>query len=376
MTRRERLMATLRGEPVDRPAVSFYEIGGFKVKPADPDPFNIYNAPTWQPLLQLAEEQTDLIRLRAPVVRRPATDRRTEFWRTEEFMKDGARYQRTTVQIAGRTLTALTRRDPAVDTIWTLEHLLKGEEDLQAYLELPDDTAPVAVDVASLLSEERELGDRGIIMVDTPDPLCLAAGLFSMEDYTVLAFTQRELFHRLLEKLARPLYAQTETMAREFPGHLWRICGPEYATEPYLPPELFAEYVVRYTGPLVTMIQRHGGFARIHCHGRIRNVLPFFHQMGASATDPLEPPPQGNITLAEVRRDYGLDLVLFGNLEIADIENLPPAEFEKVVAQSIRDGTAGPGRGFVLMPSAAPYGRIITPRTMANYETMVRLVNQ
>ena len=376
MTRRERLMATLRGEPVDRPAVSFYEIGGFKVKPADPDPFNIYNAPTWQPLLQLAEEQTDLIRLRAPVVRRPATDRRTEFWRTEEFMKDGARYQRTTVQIAGRTLTALTRRDPAVDTIWTLEHLLKGEEDLQAYLELPDDTAPVAVDVASLLSEERELGDRGIIMVDTPDPLCLAAGLFSMEDYTVLAFTQRELFHRLLEKLARPLYAQTETMAREFPGHLWRICGPEYAPEPYLPPELFAEYVVRYTGPLVTMIQRHGGFARIHCHGRIRNVLPFFHQMGASATDPLEPPPQGNITLAEVRRDYGLDLVLFGNLEIADIENLPPAEFEKVVAQSIRDGTAGPGRGFVLMPSAAPYGRIITPRTMANYETMVRLVNQ
>ena len=41
MTRRERLMATLRGEPVDRPAVSFYEIGGFQSDPADPDPYNI-----------------------------------------------------------------------------------------------------------------------------------------------------------------------------------------------------------------------------------------------------------------------------------------------------------------------------------------------
>ena len=49
------------------------------------------------------------------------------------------------------------------------------------------------------------------------------------------------------------------------------------------------------------------------------------------------------------------------------------AEFEKVVAGSLADGTAGPGRGFVLMPSACPCGRTIAPRTMANYETMVRL---
>ena len=376
MTRRERLMATLRGNPVDRPAVSFYEIGGFAVDPTDPDPFNIYNAPTWQPLLQLAEEQTDLIRMRAPVVHRSTPFEKSKFWHTEEFLQDGSRFQRTTVKIAGRTLTALTRREPAVNTIWTLEHLLKDEEDLRAYLELPDEAAPPTVEIAPLLAEEQELGDRGIIMVDTPDPLCLAAGLFSMEDYTVLAFTQRELFHRLLEKLARPLHAQTEITAREFPGHLWRIYGPEYATEPYLPPELFQEYVVRYTGPMVRMIQRHGGYARIHCHGRIRNVLPLICQMGACAIDPVEPPPQGNITLAEVRRDYGRDLALFGNLEIADIENQPPAEFEKIVAQSLREGTAGTGRGFVLMPSAAPYGRVITPQTMANYETMVRLVTQ
>ena len=38
LTRRERLMLTLRGQPVDRPAVNFYEIGGFKVDPDDPDP--------------------------------------------------------------------------------------------------------------------------------------------------------------------------------------------------------------------------------------------------------------------------------------------------------------------------------------------------
>ena len=62
MTRRERLMATLRGETVDRPAVNFYEIGGFLVNPDDPDEYNIYNSPSWRPLLDLAEEKTDIIR--------------------------------------------------------------------------------------------------------------------------------------------------------------------------------------------------------------------------------------------------------------------------------------------------------------------------
>jgi len=194
-----------------------------------------------------------------------------------------------------------------------------------------------------------------------------------METYTLLAFAERALFHRLLEKLAPALHARTAQVARDFPGHLWRIFGPEYATPPYLPPALFEEYVVRYTGPMVAMIQRHGGFARIHCHGRIRDVLPHIVGMGASALDPIEPPPQGDVTLAEVRRQYGRELVLFGNLEIADIENLPPPAFETIVARALREGTAGPGRGMVLMPSACPYGRTITPTTLANYTTMVRL---
>lgn len=374
MTRRERLIATLRGAPVDRPAVSFYEIGGFKVNPSDPDPFNIYNAPSWQPLLQLAEEKTDLIRMIGPTVQPARPDVVAEFIDTTVSIRDGSRFERTVVRVGGRTLTSLTRRDPDLDTVWQIEHLLKDEEDLQAYLKLPAEVFDSMVDIAPLVAEDRALGDRGIVMVDTPDPLCLAAGLFAMEEYTVIAMTNPELFHKLLEKLAPALHARTEQVAREFPGHLWRIYGPEYAAAPYLPPELFAEYVVRYTGPMVESIRRHGGYARIHSHGRLRDVLPMIVGMGVSALDPVEPPPQGDVTLAEVRRQYGRELVLFGNLEITDIENLPPAAFEKVVARALQEGTEGPGRGLVLMPSAAPYGRVITPTTMANYETMVRLI--
>ena len=384
MTSRERLMATLRGEPVDRPAVNFYEIGGFKIDPSDPDEFNVYNDPSWQPLLQLAEEQTDLIRMRSSVRPRShevemSLDRtraakcRDEFFQTEKYMEDGRRFRRVRLKVGDRTMTSLTRRSPEVDTVWTIEHLLKSVDDLKAYLQLPDEVFAEQVSVANLVEEDKKLGDRGIVMVDTEDPICAAAYLFSMEDFTVVALTEQKLFHRLLEKLSGHIYTRTEETAKAFGGHLWRIYGPEYATEPYLPPHLFKEYVVRYTGPMVETIGKYGGFARIHCHGRIRAVLDYIIEMGAAAIDPIEPPPHGDVELEYVRREYGRELVLFGNIEIADVENMEPSEFEKVVEKTLKDGTIGEGKGFVLMPSSAPNGRKITPVMMANYQTMIRL---
>jgi hypothetical protein len=369
-------MATLRGESVDRPAVNFYEIGGFKFDRSNSDPFYIYNDPSWAPLIQLAEEETDIIRIVTPRKRTALSNPSSELFASECYEKDGSRYFRTTLKVGNRTLTSLARRDPDIDTNWFIEHLLKDVDDLKAYLELPDEIFDYELDISHMFEEEKILGDAGIVMVDTPDPLCMAASLFSMEDYLVIALTEQNLFHQLLEKFARYLYPVTEYVAREFPGRHWRIYGPEYATEPYLPPRLFREYVVNYTKPMVDIINKYGGYPRIHCHGRVKNVLPYIVEMGVVAIEPLEPPPQGDVELDWVRCEYGQDLVLMGNIEVSDIENLEPAEFEKVVIKSLRDGTSGKGKGFVLMPTACPYSRKIRPRTMANYETMVRLAKQ
>jgi hypothetical protein len=326
-------------------------------------------------LLKLAEEQTDLIRMRKIRLKPSPDNCRDGFFQTETYYQAGTRFTRTTLRVGGRILTALDRRDPEVDTTWHVEHLLKSLDDLKAYLELPDEVFGAEPDLSNFVDADREVGDRGIVMVDSDDPICVAAMLFNMEDYVLLAYRERVWFHRLLEKLAPHFHARTEQVAMAFPGHLWRIYGAEFATEPYLPPRLFEEYVVRYTGPMVATIQKYGGYARLHCHGRIASALPYIREMGPTAIDPIEPPPQGDVQLAEVRREYGKDLVLFGNIEARDIEYLAPPDFEKVVVQALRDGTSGVGKGFVLMPTASPYGRTITPTTLANYETMVRLAS-
>jgi len=377
-------MATLKGEFVDRPAVNFYEIGGFLVNPNDPDEYNIYNSHSWQSLLNLAENRTDIIRMVSPVRTQSHLswdgssnlEIRKQFVEEKVWEENNSRFTRLKFKIGSKELTSLSRRDKNLDTVWIIDPLLKSSDDVNLFLELPDEIFEENIDIDNLEEQEKKLGESGIVMVDTEDPICAVASLFNLEAFTIFAFTEQELCHKLLEKHARYIHKRTEKVAREFPGRLWRIYGPEYVTEPFLPPSFFDEYVVKYTSPMVKQVKKYGGFARIHAHGHIKNVLDYIVNMDADATDPIEPPPHGDVELKYVRRKYGNHLVLFGNIEIADIENMPCDMFRSVVKQTIADGTSGEGRGFVLMPSASPYGRNISERTLRNYQIMVEEVER
>jgi hypothetical protein len=249
MTRKERLMRTLRGEPVDRPAFNFYEING--TEPVnDPHPFNIYSDPSWKPLIDLAAERTDRIVMRdMPFRRKPTqaaqwtpqietrTDRRID--------EDGNEITVQTVRAGHRTLTQRTRRAPDINTVWTTEHLLKDVDDFKAWLDLPQTPSDLEVDPQPILDLEAKLGDSGIVMLDTADPLCCVAPLFEMGEYTVIAMTEPDLMHRALQRQAAVLYPRVEAVARALPGRLWRIYGPEYASPPYLPTAEFEKKIAR-----------------------------------------------------------------------------------------------------------------------------------
>jgi len=364
----------LRGEPVDRPAVSFYELNGLDEDPADPDPFNIYSDPSWLPLIELAREKTDRIVMRGAVFSGVLPDPAESLAKVETVVRNGSRFTTKKIEIGSRQLCSRTRRDPDVNTVWTEEHLLKDTDDLKLFLEIPQEEFTGSPDTNCVVSAEQRLGDSGIVMIDTPDPLCLAASLFDMATYTVIAMTEPELFNRLLERYFSILMPGIEKVSRILPEHLWRIYGPEYAAPPYLPPQLFREYVVRHDKPIIDVIRRDGGFVRIHSHGRLRAILDDIVSTGAVALDPIEPPPQGDVELKYVREKYGKQLVLFGNLEVSDIETLPSDAFAGKVKRAIEEGTTGEGRGFVLMPSASPYGRKLSRTALKNYETMIDIV--
>lgn len=380
MTRRERLLNTLAGKPVDRPAVSFYELNGLDEYRTErdnrsPDPFDIYTDPSWRPLIELARDRTDRIVMRPGGRFSALPDPSAGLGTATKRRTDSGETTTRTVKIGKRVLRMATRRDFDVNTLWTTEHLLKDRADLEAFLSLPNTGTDLQTDgiVARVNETESQLGESGIVMLDTPDPLCLAATLFEMADFTVVALTEPTLFRRLLDRFAESVYPQILATARALPGRLWRVYGPEYASPPYLPPRLFREYVGGYDAPIVEAIHSTGGYARIHSHGNLAEILPVIAETDWDALDPIEPPPQGDVSLRAVAEQYGDRWVLFGNLEISDIENLPPNEFAARVRRALDAGVISGGRGFVLMPSSCPYGRGLSPRTLENYRLMVDL---
>jgi len=363
-------MATLAGLPVDRPAVSFYELNALDQDPGDKDPYNIYSHRSWKALLDLIREKTDRIVMRKLPLADPLPG---DIQSSEHIDENGSLHTTQTIKTGGHTFSCRTRRDLDIDTIWHLEHWLKHTQDLQAWLSLPELELELEPDVSPILAAEAQLGDSGIVMIDLADPLCQAAEMFDMQTYMVLALTETKLFHRLLERFARRLQQQVACIAKLLPGRLWRVYGPEYAAPPYMPPALFREFVVPYDRPLIESIHAQGGYARIHSHGHLRDILDDIVATGCVGLDPVEPPPQGDVTLDYVRERYGGQLVLFGNLELVDLETLRPDQFAEKVRTALEQGTKGQGRGFVLMPSASPIGRELSPATLRNYEIMVEI---
>lgn len=214
MNRRERLLATLQGKPVDRPAVSFYELNGLDQDPDNSDPLNVYSHPSWRPLLQLTREKTDCIVMRGVAFKEIAPDPIAHLAHDETWRDERCVFTRRTVAAGDRILTMQTRRDSDVDTVWTTEHLLKNPNDLRAFLELPPPPVGSQIDTGPFLAAEAALRDAGIVMIDTPDPLCLAALLFDLGEYTVTALTEPTLFHRLVEWFAPSILAVTAEVAR------------------------------------------------------------------------------------------------------------------------------------------------------------------
>ena len=79
-------------------------------------------------------------------------------------------------------------------------------DDLKAVLQLDMPDMSGEPDISTVLDTECKLGESGIVMIDTPDPLCLAAMLFDLATYTIVAMTEPKLFRELLDRFADILH--------------------------------------------------------------------------------------------------------------------------------------------------------------------------
>lgn len=358
MTSRERLMAVLRKHIPDRVPISTHELVG-------------WNASTWENqeasykgLMEYVREKTDCIYMTGVAT---VNNYLRDHTQVKQWQEGSSTYTRTTIHTPKGDLTCLDRVDKGIYTAWHLEHFVKDSADIEKYLSIPDDLEPV--DIINLRQEEEMLEDKGILFVGIADPLCIAAELFEFGDFTVTAFTEKNMFMKLLDKIFAQQMFFLEDMLKKGAGPLFRIVGPEYATSPYLGPREFHEFVCKYDREMISLIHEYGQYARVHCHGRIRDILPHIVEMEADALDPIEAPPSGDIELGEVKRLYGDKLCLCGNIQLKDLEYASVDQMRRIVQKCMDD--AKEGGGYVILPTAAPINTPLSPITERNYKVFI-----
>ncbi len=357
LSSRQRLLGVLDRKPIDRVPISTYEINPWDQK-------NWYSQqPSYARLCEHIREHTDCIWLAKAEPRNKAT------WpETVTRWRDGkSEYIHKVIHTFKGDLQWTYRVDDDLYTTWLMEHPFKTIEDVDRYLSLPWEFDGCAM--SEVERAQREIGENGIVMCDIDDAICSPPDLFEFGHFLVVAYEHRKKLRELMDVLQERILTALEYQLERGAGPLWRLVGPEYATPPYLPPALFRELVVDYDRPIVDLIHRYGGKVRLHCHGKISQVLDMFLELGVDATDPLEPPPQGDIELAEVKRRVGDRLVLFGNMELLWLEQCTPQEIDRHVRTMME--SAKEGGGYVVLPTAAPINIPLRSQTERNYIQMI-----
>ena len=350
----------MRRQPVDRVPISTYELNGY-------NPASFENrTPSYRRLMDKIRAETDCIYMWGwdPW-------RESEHWENRvEVQSDGSTVTYRRLRTPKGDLTKTTRVMPGIHTVWTTEHLLKGPEDLDRYLsvlpelfQIGDDK--VAAARASYAQAEDRVGEHGVVMSSGGDPSAFVPDLFEFGLFTLMCFQYKDKILELIDALTPPVLEVYHVEAEYRFGTIHRLCGPEYFTPPYLPAEYYREMVLPGCAAAARILDEAGIFLRLHSHGRIRDSLPVIVEMGAKGTDPCEAPPDGDISLREMKAQYGDRLILFGNTELKMLETAEAETIDAMVKQQMDD--AKDGGGYILMPTAAPINEPLAPQTEQNY---------
>ncbi len=260
--------------------------------------------------------------------------------------------------------------DEGIFTKWDMHKPVQCPEDVDRLLSVPYEFQPPdAAGYDAFRRHRAEMGENAVGGGSVVSMVAMLCGVMSFELLLEWIVLEPGLIRRLADTWLRRTGEKVGWQLSQGVGPCWHFNGVERASPPMMGPAQWDEWVVPYDGEIMRRIKEADPEAKIHvhCHGRVRSLLDSFVAMGVDSTDPVEPEPQGDADIAELKKAYDGKLVFFGNIEFLDMETRQPAEIDEIVRIAIEEN----GRhNVVLMPSAGPHERP-TDLFLANAERYI-----
>lgn len=351
MTSNERLMAAYRGEQPDRVPVRVWAV----------DDTTKALHPSYQPVIDAAQAKTDLVGgwglPSGPSLIEVTSETRPS--RIEEFEESV-----TTWQTPKGPVTSISAFNREGKPGYCVKHMIESVEDAERVMSIPWE--PPTCDTSGFQERVDQLGDRGLVMAGVGEPMYAVQSKLGPELFAIWSIDERELLHEMMSiELDRQLVNVKHMLAGGV-GPVYAYVGPEVCIPPSQSVKDFYEFVVEYDRQWTDLIHDAGSLVWCHSHGNMKMALEGFIDAGNDVIQPLEPPPWGDIELADIKRQANGRIALEGNIEKHEIYASTPEEIRERVRGAVLD--AGEGGGFVLCPSAGlQEWPICDDRTVANF---------
>ena len=372
MTRRERMLAAIRREPVDRVPYATYNLhpygGGTQSYESDgvrPESSPHLSDPTYAPLLESVRRQAGAyIKTSATGLGEGLTQATPDQVKTTIEGSGDERMRTSVLRTPRGDLTAIARI-PAGRPGMTVKHYLKDDDDIDKLMSIPYE--PPVFDTSATRAVFDDCGDRAVVCVVYPEAMHAIGSLFDFEDFCIQCATELPKILRMIEWAQERCVANMRRLCEACQGMevVLLTGGPEICTPPMMSPELFAKLVTPYLTELVEITHEAGLYAGIHCHGRVREVFPEMIKTGADLLEPIEPPDQGNIALRELLAQARGRICVMGHIQDQELYWAPPG-FMTARVEAIAKVANG-RTGYIMSPTCTPFDLPCTPTYQRNY---------
>lgn len=285
----------------------------------------------------------------------------------ERIEKNGSVHVHTEIPTPKGVLHARTVRNPISRTVWTVQYPVNSLDDIEKIRSipwtLPEQLTPVRPET---LPDDAE--KRLIVLTHVSSPFVCVAGMMPYQYFLELCATEQALIEELTALCQERILSVLDVLLSR-PGIdvVW-MGGCEWLTPPMGSPELYEKLVQGPEQAVIARIHEGGALAHVHCHGNVRSTLKRVIARGADYFEPVEPPPDGDISFAEAKEIAAGRMTLGGNIEIRLVYHGDVDEVERAVQAAFEGGK----ERMVLQTTEGPIS-IVDERMFKNYMRIIDL---
>lgn len=284
---------------------------------------------------------------------------------TEQGEHNGSVVRRFEIPTSGMPLWSEMVRTPG-DTSWkTRSRWIESKEDISRFLGLTGLTGE-APDIDAVRVKESAVGEYGLPYVEVVDPFYMVSEMMPTDFFYITLREDTKLVTALIDQTAERILDCIEVLCRDAGcPFILRLIGAEMAVPPFMSRDDFLRFEGDFYLEAHRLTARHGIPAAFHCHGPVRDIMNDVWEMGYEFFEVFEPPPRGNVTIAEALEAAQGRGIVFGGVDEVLFNTGSTDEVRDAVMRCLDDARPT-RRPYILSQSATPFHDPLSPQARDN----------